>query len=302
MGDAAGYQRALRSANSLILSLRANERDLLGWPYVQRLTRKSAVCGIAGSIDPFGDGTCNPPETPYMLQTGYAIACLAQLGILANEESFIILARRVITDSWSLGAAPLGCEDCFYYWYSYHENDYYRFVRNTNLAMGFGLVWLYAATGEDSYRVRALAIAKSEVYELENGNFGYFGLNDPRYQRSPLVEADRVENHVVHQINGLRTISVILGDAKATNSAQQLLDRFLDCDNSRCRRNDCASWAAPISCKTTATIAPCALADVEIKYRNRCNKVMKVLPMLNAFQKLVAFGPRAKVEIYPPAN
>lgn len=296
--DSEALLRARTSANKLIALLSADQNGRFGWPYVQRLTEKASRCGNPGSIDPFGDGTCNPPNTPYMLQTGYAVACLAQISILTKDEDYLRVAVQAVADSWQLGAAPAGCADCFYYWYSYHSNDRFRFVRNTNLAMGLGLTWLYAATEDLSYRKRALAIARTERFELASGNHGYFGVDDLRYQRAPLAESERIENHVVHQIHALMNISRILDDPDAMINAQQLLDSFLNCTNRRCQSGGCASWAAPVACKATATIAPCALADTFPQYQHRCNEVLKALPKLNSFQTFLTYGPRDSSDLF----
>lgn len=299
LGDVEGFARARTYAQKLVSSLVQDDAGLSGWTYVQRLTSKASKCGQAGSIDAFGDGTCNPTNTPYMLQTGYAIGCLSQMSVVTQNDDYLRLAIRVVGDSWELGAAPVGCTECFYYWYSYHQNDRNRYVRNTNLAMGFGLAWLYVATQEPAYRQRLNAIVRSEHYELAKANYGYFGVADPRYVRDPLHESERIENHVVHQVHALKSISLILKDPSAMGIAQELLDSYLGCSNRRCLRGDCASWAAPIACKATATIIPCVLADVLPKYRARCDEVLRAFPGLNAFQTFLIHGAHDRSDLDP---
>lgn len=274
-----------RSDGDELLRLRSVDAEgRTGWPYSQEATEKSKKCGQAGSLDAFSDGTCNPPETPYMLQTGYAVTCLAQLAIITADNRYRQAAAKALSDSWNLGAAPASCKDCFFYWYSYHPNDVNRYVRNTNLAMSLGVAWMFAATGEIAYRDRALAIARAEHHELQAGNFGYFGIDDPRYRANPDREAQRIENHIPHQVKALKDINALIKVPQALEDSKAVMESFLNCRNERCRPNNCKAWAAPPSCKATATIAPCILADQAQTYRALCDLVLKELPQLNAFQ------------------
>ncbi len=261
-----------------------------GWGYVERLTEKASKCHAAGSLDAFSDGSCNPPETPYMIQTGYAVACLAQLSIATKDPQFLNLAGKAIADSWNSGTTVPGCKNCFYYWYSYHQNDKNRYVRNTNLIMGLGVAWMYAATGDAKYRERALAIAQAEDREIRAGNYGYFGIDDPRYLANPRFEAERIENHLPHQVKALKDIGILLVNRQAIANSQVILDAFLNCNNQRCRPDNCKAWAAPVSCAATATIAPCILADRGEPYQSRCAKVVANVKRLNAFQIFLGYS------------
>lgn len=283
-GDKALLIRAKASGDELLTKVTLDGNKRTGWPYLQKMTEESRKCGQAGALDAFGDATCNPPETPYMLQTGYAVTCLAQLSIVTGEDKYIQAARKAVSDSWSLGSTVTGCKDCFYYWYSYHANDLNRYVRNTNVVMGLGLAWMFAATGETVYRDRALAIARAEHHEILSGNAGYFGVDDPKYRANPKFEAQRIENHVPHQAKGLKDISKLTGNVQALNDAKSEMNSFLNCRNDRCRPDNCKAWAAPPACRATATIAPCILADQGDPYRSQCQAVLKELSRLNAFQ------------------
>jgi hypothetical protein len=290
-------KRAESSAQQLLVLMSTDDQGRQGWPYAQRLTEKASKCHEPGSIDAFGDGTCNPRQTAYMLQTGYATACLAQLSIATRDKKYVAAAKKAISDSWRLGTSVAGCSDCFYYWYSYHPNDQGRYVRNTNLAMGYGIAWLYAATGAPEYRARALAIGRAEQRELQGRNFGYFGIDDPRYRKDPRGESARIENHVVHQLNGLKAIATLAGGPELLRSADEILDSFLNCNNKRCSPANCGSWAAPVSCKATATIAPCILASERPSYAARCDLVERALTRKNAFQVFSAYGPRQAADL-----
>jgi hypothetical protein len=283
-GARGAVQRAVDDAEKLRELQSLDSRGRAGWSYLKGETEKSRKCQKPGAIDAFGDGTCNPPETPYMIQTGYAVACLAQLHLATGQAKYLNLAKSTISDSWELGTAPLGCHECFYFWYSYHSNDLNRYVRNTNLIMGLGVAWLYAATGDVAYRNRALAIARAEHREINARNFGYFGIDDSRYQSNPKLESQRIENHIVHQVKALKDIGTLLGHSQAIDDSKVMLDAFLECRNERCRLQNCKAWAAPASCKATATIAPCILTDQDGQYQSRCKDVLKELPRLNAFQ------------------
>ncbi len=291
--------RAKEDGNKLSSIRTVDSNNRTGWPYIQKATNQSKKCGRSGALDAFGDGTCNSPETPYMIQTGYAVACLAQLAITTGDAGYLNLAKKAIADSWSLGTTLPRCNDCFYYWYSYHPNDENRYVRNTNLVMGLGVAWLYAATGDAKYRERALAIARAENREIRAGNFGYFGIDDPRYRANPKLEAERIENHIPHQVKALKDIGTLLGNPQAIEDSKVMLDAFLNCHNERCRPDNCTAWAAPVSCKATATIAPCILADRGEPYLSRCESVLKVIPRLNAFQIFLRYSPSEAEKLQP---
>lgn len=295
-------ERAAADAEKLISMQTKDVNQRFGWSYLLDETEKTKKCGHPGALDAFGDGTCNPPGTPYMIQTGYAIACLAQLSIATGDAAYLTSARKAVADSWEMGTTLPGCKECFNYWYSYHPNDRNRYVRNTNLIMGYGLAWLYAATGDASYKERALSIARAEHREINAGNFGYFGIDDPRFRANPKVESQRIENHIPHQVKALKDISALLGSPSAVKDAETMLEAFLNCTNERCRPDNCKAWAVPIACKATATIAPCILADRNEAYRLRCDQVRRQLRKLNAFQTFMSFGPESADQLRVPAS
>lgn len=290
--DAGSLNRARKAADSLMTHQASDGRGRTGWTYVNADTAATRKCNRTGSLDAFSDGTCNPPETPYMIQTGYAVACLAQAGIATGDARYVNAARQAVKDSWDLGAAPAGCRDCYYYWYSYHPNDADRYVRNTNMIMGLGVAWLHAATGDEAYRRRALAVARAENREIRAGNLGYFGIDDRKYVADPAAEADRIENHIPHQVKALKDIGTLLGSAQAQEDARVMLDAFLNCKTGYCRPDNCKVWAAPVSCKATATVAPCILADAGRSYGPRCRQVEDAIPRFNPFQVFLRHGPR----------
>lgn len=280
-GVPGALERAIKSGEHLVRVMSIDKAGKAGWSYTRLPTKASSKCGKPGSLDAFSDGTCNPPETPYMIQTGYAMAALAQLTLVTGEKRFLDSAVKAAEDSWNFGIVPKGCSDCFFYWYSYHPNDYGRYVRNTNLIMALGLAWLYVATGNESYRERVLAITRDEVYEVRLGNFGYYGVNDRRYPTN-LASNDR---HVVHQIKALKDIAILLNQPQLLDSAERLLDSFLESKQ----------WKEDLSTKATMAIAPCVLGDCSNRYAVQCGAARTTIGKLNTFQ-VIAAEPRSIIE------
>jgi len=282
-GERMAQARAVADADKL-LSLRTQDSSgRSGWPYVQALTPAAQKCGVAGSLDAFGDGTCNPSDTPYMIQTGYAVACLAQVAGITHDLKYLAPATTAIEDSWSLGVDNATCPGSYDYRYSYHDNDMGRFVRNTNAIMGVGLVWLFDVTANPKYRQRALAIARAEHCEIAAGNLGYFGMADRRYAASPQLESRRIENHIPHQVKFLQLVAEKFSRPEAQSDARTLLDAFLTCSELHCRPNNCAAWAVAAECRASQNIAPCMDTSDE-RWRSTCAAARARFPRLNGFQ------------------
>ncbi len=282
-GERMAQARAVADADRL-LSLRTQDSTgRSGWPYVQALTPAAQKCRLAGSLDAFGDGTCNPPETPYMIQTGYAVACLAQVAGITHDGKYLVAATTAIEDSWSLGVDNATCPGSYDYRYSYHDNDMGRFVRNTNAIMGVGLIWLFDVTANPKYRQRALAIARAEHCEIAAGNLGYFGMVDRRYAASPRLESKRIENHIPHQVKFLQLVAEKLSQSGAQRDARTLLHAFLTCSEPHCRPNNCAAWAVPAECRASQSIAPCMDTSDE-QWRSACAAARAKFSRLSGFQ------------------
>lgn len=280
-GVSGALERAIKSGEHLVRLMSIDKAGKAGWSYTRVPTKASSKCGEPGSLDAFSDGTCNPSETPYMIQTGYAMAALAQLTLVTGEKRFLDSAVKAAGDSWNFGIIPKGCSDCFFYWYSYHPNDYGRYVRNTNLIMALGLAWLYVATGNESYRERVLAVTREEVYEVRRGNFGYYGVNDPRYPAKSVPD----DRHVVHQIKALKDIGILLNQPQLLDSAERLLNSFLESKQ----------WKKDLSTKATTAIAPCVLEDCSNRYAVQCGAARAAIGNLNPFQ-VIAAEPRGIIE------
>lgn len=282
-GSQLALARAQADADQLLALRSADSMGRRGWPYVQALTAAAKKCGIPGALDAFGDGTCNPPETPYMIDTGYAVACLAQVAAVTAERRYLLSAIEAVSDSWELGVTGATCPGSFDYWYSYHPNDFGRFVRNVNAIMGVGLTWLYDATGDVKYRNRALAIARTEHCEISAGNYGYFGIADRRYGSDPKLESRRIENHIPHQVKFLQLVAAKFNEPAAQSDAKALLEAFLTCTEPHCRPNNCAAWAVPAECRASQNIAPCMDTDDD-RWRSACAAARTRFPRLNGFQ------------------
>lgn len=304
MGRRELLARAVHDAGALGKLVLTDDLGRRGWGkeqvHSEAWGKKFAKCGSPGSITSFDDNRCNPANTSYMIQTGYGLACLAQLSIATGSDKYLKLAEDIASDSWGIGISPSSASDTFYYWYSYDSHDFGIYPRNTNAIMGLGMAWLYAATGNDRYRNRALAISRAEHREISTGNFGYYGIDDNRHNINPSLEKQRIENHIPHQAKALKDIGTLLGDSTAFIDSKVMLDSFIDCNNKViCRPRNCKDWAVPIECKGTMTIAPCILADRGEPYRSRCESVLKVISRLSAFQIFLRYSPSDAADLRP---
>ena len=274
-----------------LMKLQSNsETGASGWPYKNN-TGKTGRCHSPNSIDAFSDGTCNPPETPYMIQTGYAIACLGRAYLATKDNRYLELAQKAADDSWDLGVDDGSCKGSQNYWFSYSKNDFGRFVRNTNTIMGIGLLWLYRATENPKYRNRVIAIAKSEKCEIAAGNYGYLGIADPQYKKAPTSESRRIENHIPHQVKFLDMTSSALGDKDSGEAAQQLLSAFLSCKESHCKPENCEAWAASFKCQQPQKLAHCMLPESPQFNTENCEKAKASTTTIRGVAKYLISSP-----------
>lgn len=277
-------------AENLIKLQSKSESGAVGWPYKDN-TGKTGRCASQNSIDAFSDGTCNPPETPYMIQTGYAIACLGRAFLMTKENRYLDLAQRAAKDSWNLGAPDETCKGSHNYWFSYSSNDVGRFVRNTNAIMGIGLLWLYRATENSKYKDRVIAIAQSEKCEISAGNYGYLGIADSQYKRNPTSESRRIENHIPHQVKFLDMTSFDLADKDSKKTAQQLLTAFLNCKEKQCEPGNCGVWAVSPNCRQPQKIAHCMLPDSTHFNAENCEQAKQSIKNIRGVAKYLMSPP-----------
>ena len=281
--DPAVRREARRHADQLTaMAVRVNGKPG-GWAYEREDEERN--CGGPGTLDAFGDGSCNGPETTYSYQTGLAATCLARAAIASGEPSYGRLAQSII-DRWSrIGAKPPDCTDCFYVWYSDSPNDIGRYVRNTNALMGMAAAWTYRATQADDVKGLAVAIATAEAREMRERNFGYFGVDDPKFRADPERERFRVENHLPYIAKGLRDIGVNLGRPDVVQLGIAVMRSWRDCAGQDCSRFSCKRWAGRISgCDVTQIAAPCFFASDDPEFAGLCKEVVQRLRKPNDYQ------------------
>jgi hypothetical protein len=235
-GDREAAATVKASADRLLGMAGRDRRGLRGWRY-----QGSGQCAGPGTFDAFGDKTCNPPETAYSFQTGVATACLARASLVTHDPSYARAARQVLLRWSSLAAHP--CAGCVNFPYSDSPNDRGRSVRNTNVFMGMGAAWTYAALGGADIRALAVGVAATEARESARGNHGYLGVDDPSYRKNPAHESRRMENHYVAVAKGLLDIGVVAHDPRARALARAAARDWFECRGGDCGKLACASWS-----------------------------------------------------------
>ena len=215
-------------------------------------------CAGPGTLDAFSDKTCNDAQTRYAIWTAYGGICLAHAhratGDVRYREGF-----AAILESWTpVGAWLPECKTCFYFWYSDHPNDTGRYVRNTSVLMGAAYSWAWKILQDERYLRLAQGVANAEDRELRHGNLGYFGIDDPRWQRDPAKERVRIENHVPLVAWGLHEIGLVTGSPAIMEAGLERYRQWRTCPGGQCERLDCARWAGRIEgCSVTQTVTAC---------------------------------------------
>ena len=261
-----------RVAKLLVQQKDLNEDGKVGWG-VPADRKKHKKCSQEGMLDSFGDGSCNPVHTEYAFQTALSVMCLARAHELTGEQAFLEVATRAVEDWWNVGEHPKGCTECFYYWYSRDRNDFSRYVRNTNVLMASAVVQVWRLSGQADYRLRAEQVAKAELREIENGNFGYFGIDDPRYSADPAREARRVEDHAPWVSKGLLDIGRTLGN-RAVVGTGELLQRHWQQhgQSAKCPKTD---TPAGRGCDVSAFFSSCFFKRQGGEFGQRCIEAVR---------------------------
>jgi hypothetical protein len=286
-GDSDALRNATEVADWLVDHSEPLHNGVYGWtlPPIERETRKARACGAPGGHATFDSGTCNAPGTVYTYHTGLALTCLAKMYQITHNEKYLTVGRNVANSSWNEGAQPPGCNNCFFYWYSYDKNDVGRYVRNANVLMGMGMAALYQATNDPRYRERAQEIANTERAEVAAGNFGYFGIADERQQQDPQGEHWRIENHLPYVAMGLSEIGRALNEPSAIADADAIMKQWINCSNAICGRRTCAQWGANYdSCMVSQTAAPCFFLRDDPFFQQRCQGYLDRASGLNPYQ------------------
>lgn len=272
-----------RNANALVAT--ANDPvHGAGWTFIAEKKAEKACAG-PGTFDAFGDGTCNPAGVRYTFQTGLALTCVAKAYTVTRDKAYLDTALSVVKSSWPHGGAPPSCDNCFYYWYSYHPNDADRFVRNTNTLMGMALSAVYEINHDQKIRNRLQQIANAEHHETAAGNFGYLGLADPKFRSKPDRERLRIDNHLPLVAQGSLVIGEIIGDKQSIADAKVAMNAWLDCpQGAACRNQPCERWAGDPSCTSTAAAAPCYFRSLDERFARACDAFLARVQRLSATQ------------------
>ena len=275
----AAYRRdpsaSTKESVSAVASILVDQKDLnsdgrIGWG-VPATRAKHKKCPAPGMLDAFGDGSCNPPNTEYTFQTGLAVMCLAQAYEVTGDVRFRKTAEQALDDSWNVGRHSAGCNDCYYYWYSYDKNDADRYVRNTNALMGAAAAWVWKISAVPKYKERASQIVNAELRELSAHNDGYFGIDDRRFKEDPRKESKRIENHVPWVAKGLVDMGVVLKDQRAMKAALAVQDSWQFCSGAFTCGSDCDIWAADAArCNKSVTASPCFHKNASQRYAELC--------------------------------
>lgn len=278
---AAVSEKRTDEAVALAAQLLASSNSGRGWSS----DRDVRNCDGPGTLDAFGDGTCNAASTAYAFQTGLVSTCLARTSLLTGDKRYADLAARVIA-RWSREEAAHPCQGCIFFWYSDNANDTGRYVRNVNAIMGMGAAWTHAATGDPAMRAVAEGVAASEAREAKAGNLGYFGIDDPKYTANPGRESLRIENHVPYVAKGLLDIGVALKAPSVVTLGRDAMQAWLTCGGQDCSRRSCKSWAGRIEgCHESQIAAPCFFAARDARMKSLCDAVKPSLAKPNAYQR-----------------
>ncbi len=116
--------------------------------------------GRPAAWDAFGDGSVNPPYQVYAFQTGLASQALLDTFALTANRAYLTTVERVMRAYLPHSTTRLdsGCGSCRMFWYSTSANDAGRYVKNTNVLMGWVMARLYRITGKTGYRAYATQV------------------------------------------------------------------------------------------------------------------------------------------------
>ena len=244
---------------------------------------KAANCPNGGARD---NGTCDPPDTPYVFQSGEAGACIARVAKLTGDAKYAEFMKRANAFWLRNSALHKECNGCRYFWDSDIEANNVRYVRNLNL---YGALPIAISDGRPGYTPPAVAeVLKAEAWEASKHNNGYLSALDPGWGgKNQAWESDRIENHAVGVATILISIYNVTGNEEARKFALNDYNLWATCSNSRCQHLDCRNWSAnPDECANTYTYAHCAFRNDSPLARQRCLQVMDKTDRLNANELL----------------
>jgi len=247
-----------------------NQDGKVGWG-IAATAAPGPGCKQPGEFDAFADGTCNAANREYMFETGLVSMCLARMSIVTKDMRYALVAARALDDSWDMGTVPAACPSCFYYWYSYDQNDINRYVQNSNVLMGAAAAWVAEATGQIKYRIRARAVARSEEREVDAGNFNYFGIDDATHQRQSVNKTRALENHLAWVGKSLLDMGRLLDDAETLRDGIMVQSAWQRCGvDSSCARNCSVNASDADKCRESATASPCFFKNIDSFLAEQC--------------------------------
>jgi hypothetical protein len=185
--------------------------------------------GLPAAWDAFGNGTVNPPYQVYAFQTALVSWALLDTYALTNNSLYLTTVERVMVSYLPFSTTRLGtdCHGCRMFWYSTNANDAGRYVKNTNVLMGWVLAQLYHITGKSGYQTIATQVYNEETYEIaQRGNYGYLGVDDPQYHRATGLDA-----HIVLETFAFSQVATLLGlrDSKTQATFTRMNATFWNC-------------------------------------------------------------------------
>ncbi len=232
--------------------------------------------GRPGAWDAFGDGTTNPPYQVYAFQTGLVSAALLDTYAITANRAYLTTVESVMRAYLPFSTTRLdpSCGFCRMFWYSTNANDAGRYVKNTNVLMGWVMAGLYRITGKSDYRAYATQVYNEETYEIvHRGDYSYLGVNDRRYSRAIGPEA-----HIVLETYAYSQIAALLGlsDSQTRATFDRMVETF---------------WQCGARCQATATpnayseFMSCYPASFDTSYAARCARLLTTpgLPHLSPF-------------------
>ena len=252
-----------------------------------------------GGYDAFNDGTCNDASTVYAFQSGLGMACLAIASEALKEPRYLDTAKQVLR-YWERQTLQPPCGECVYFATSDNPNDRGRYVRNMNVFVGFGALFV-GTVGRDAQALKTgRAALQSDVVERRGGNRGYLGKQDPAFAKKPAQEANRIENHsaavAVMALEGAR----LTGSDELHRHALQVWRDWAKCDDSRCIKADCKYWAGDANlCQATTTASHCAFRQLEPDARQQCTTLLSKADRIGGYGLYSYFLGRSVAESRP---
>lgn len=245
-------EHALPIADQLIAVKDKNTDGKTGW-------------GLNEAWDAFADETINPIYTEYAYQTPVVSYCLLDAYEATGNKKYLDTVKEAMTTFSNEGTSNVNpeCDNCYYYWYSVHENDEGRLVKNTNSLMGLVLARLCELTGSADYCTRATSIHNTEIYEaVLRNNLGYVGYDDVSFDPAARTY------YVFFEMWGIDELGRVIGQNNPDylNALKRMAES--QWDSKYCNGGICEA-----SMNEMAMLAACYLAHHGGEYRSICDEL-----------------------------